>query len=396
MGRLFTSGFEENTNTVNVEWTGTNGSPTIQTGTTRTGTYAGQITSLVSGTALGWFYQFSSANVSTDTYIRFYINIAVYPNADTQIMCLLDSTGNDPGDIRLTSTGTMYMTDNTGSQVGSASSALSLNTWHRIELRYFNTSSTEELKIDGSSISLSTTISGQVYREAHFGGNLNGGISSTGTWYLDDIAINDTGGTTQNSYPGSGQVVTLRPNAAGDNNAFTVQIGGTAGAANNFTRVKEVTPDDATSYNGAVTSGTIDDFNIDDTPAVLNSTSTITLVQLNVRYRAVVAASEAAFKTRIKKAAAGTVASSTAITPNSTTWKTNTNAVPNLPPQTLYLDPDSGAWTKATLDTTQIGYTISTTNTNAADISAVWLNVEFVPGATATASGSTLQMMGVG
>lgn len=386
MARLFTSGFEENTNTAGVEWTSTSGSPSIVSSGQRSGNYAGQVASLVSGTAKEWVYQFSSANISTDSYFRVYFKIVSQLTSGTSVIAgVFDSTGNNAGFIQIDSSGNIGIHDNSGFQVGS-STALSTGQWYRLEVRYFNTSSIMELKVDGVVIATETGGVTDVIRELHIGGNIGASAGVGGSFLFDDVAINDTSGTAQNSYPGEGQVTVLRPNAAGDNNAFTVQVGGTAGAANNFTRVSEVTPDDATTYNGDVLSGNIDDFNIDNTSGSIASGDTITLVQANIRYRAVVAAAEAVFKTRIKKTTGGTVSSSAAITPTSTTWVTNANAVPRLPPQTLYVDPDGAAWTKATLDTAQLGYTISTTNTNAADISAIWLTVESVAATVATSS----------
>ncbi len=397
MARLFTSGFEENTNTAGVEWTSTSGSPVIQGTTVRSGSFAGQVTSLASGTAKKWTYQFASADTSADFYFRFYFNIgSFHAAANTIIFGLLSSVSNLACHLELSTAGVLDIRDDSGVPL-SGTTTLGLNQWYRIEVRHFNTSTTVELKVDGVSIALSTTATTNVIRDMAIGGNIANVTATGGNFFFEDVAINDANtGAGQTAYPGDWQIIVLRPNAAGDNNTFTVAVGGTAGAANNFTRVNEVTPDDVTSYNGAVTSGNTDDFNIDDTPSALNATSTIALVQVNVRYRALVAAAEAAFKTRIKKVAAGTVASSAAITPNSTTWKTNANAVPALPPQTLYVDPDGSAWTKATLDTTQIGYTISTTNTNAADISAIWLTVEYRPGAAASTSAPAMAMMGIG
>ncbi len=272
----------------------------------------------------------------------------------------------------------MRLADNSGGQVG-ASTTLAVNHWYRIEVRNFNTSTTVGFLVDGVTIVASTSANTAVYNQIAFGGNQGGSNTDTaGVFYFDDVAINDTtAGGTQTGYPGDGNIVHLQPNAAGDNNGFIVQVGGTVGATNNFTRVSEVSPDDVTTYNGDVTSGHIDDFNITDTPAAIKTIDTINVVMVGVRYRALVAASEAAFQVRIKKASGGTVASSTAITPNSTTWKTNTNAVPQLYPIIEYLNPDAAAWTKALLDTAQIGYNISTTNTNAADISTVWALVDY-------------------
>lgn len=76
-------------------------------------------------------------------------------------------------------------------------------------------------------------------------GNANGGSSR---W--DDIAVNDTTGAEDNSWCGSGHVIALRPNAAGDSTVWTPNTGA------NYAAVDEVTPDGDTTY---VASGTATD-----------------------------------------------------------------------------------------------------------------------------------------
>jgi hypothetical protein len=61
MARILQSGFELNSNTVGIEFDGRSGSPTIQTGTVRSGTYAMQVTGLTSATARGFISSFVSA-----------------------------------------------------------------------------------------------------------------------------------------------------------------------------------------------------------------------------------------------------------------------------------------------------------------------------------------------
>lgn len=388
MARLFSSGFELNSATSLVEWQ-TTGSPTISTSNVRTGTYAGAITSATDSIFKGFIFQYAAADTNGPVWLRFYLYISSAPNLETTIAGIQRNTGFENLTVTLTTTRTLKLfTQDGATQIGSASSALNTSQWYRIEMKMDNSPATGskvgELKIDGTVSATSSTLTSTNMTGGtdtiNLGANLEGESCTTLNIQFDDVAFNDGTGSFQTTYPGAGSLEYLFPNAAGDNNAFSVQVGGTAGSANNFTRVDEIPPDDATSYNGDVLSGDIDDFNITNTSSAIDSGATINVVHVGVRYRAVVAAAEAAFKARIKKAAAGTVTSSAAITPNTTTWNTNANAVPRLYPLTLYQDPDSSNWTKSTLDTTQIGYTISTTNTNAADITAVWAVVDYTPG----------------
>ncbi len=69
-----------------------------------------------------------------------------------------------------------------------------------------------------------------------------------------------------------------------------------------------------------------------------------------------------------------------AITPNSTSWFTNSNTVNVMfAPLTMYDLPGASttAWTASDLDTAQIGYRISTGNTNNVRISTVWMSIDY-------------------
>lgn len=397
MARLATPSFEFNTNTTGVDFTATTGSPTISATGARTGTYAGRVSSLTTGAQKYWRYRFSNADSSADTYIRTYLFIASYPNATTTIMGPISSIDNVPGAILLSSTGVMTMTDDSGT-VRATSSTLSLNTWYRIEQRYFNTSTTMELKIDGTSIGSSTGATTNVVRDYVWGGNIQGEAATTCDYYFDDMAINNTAaGTGQTSYPGSGKVLRLIPNAAGDANGYLVATGGTAGAANNFTRVNEVTPDDATSNNASVLLNAEDLFNVTDSG--IGASDTVNLVAVTGRFADLVAAdATTAFKFEIEKTASGTKTQSAAIIANSTTWQTNVAGAtqPKVAPITAYLDPDGAAWTQSTLDSMQIGYLLTTAGVRTAAITSVSAIVDYTPAAApVVAGGSTLLLMGV-
>jgi hypothetical protein len=407
MARLFSSGFELNSVTAGVEFDVINPTPTISTATVRTGTYSMQINGATINVAKGVGYSYAAADTNGPFFLRFYLNITSAPNADTTIGCFQRLTGFQSLTCVLTTTRTLKLFCGDGATaIGSASSVLNTGQWYRVEMKVDFTPATGskvgELKIDGTTVATSSTLttanlSGGT-SNILLGVNSEGEACTTDNIFFDDVAVNDSTGSNQTGYPGAGQIIHLKPNAAGDNNAFTVQVGGTAGAANNFTRVNEVPPDDVTSYNGDVLSGNIDDFNIDNTPAGIGTNDTINVVQVGVRFRASVAAAEAAFKVRVKKASGGTVASSAAIVPNSTTWNTNTNGTtPMTYPIIEYQNPDSANWTKALLDTAQVGYTISTTNTNAADISNVWMLVDSTPvAAPSTGFFGSMPMMGLG
>ncbi len=101
MARIFSSGFELNSLTAGVEWTTILSTPTIQTATVRSGTYAGKVSNLVTLTPQGWTYQFSAADTSIDIRVRFYFYIQTMPASDNLIFRFLSSTNNDSLDLNL-------------------------------------------------------------------------------------------------------------------------------------------------------------------------------------------------------------------------------------------------------------------------------------------------------
>lgn len=242
--------------------------------------------------------------------------------------------------------------------------------------------------------------------------NTNGNIWEA-EWAINQTAVNWTWASTtqvsiamaieikaakkQSGLLGAGQITHLQPNATGDSNQFTIQVGGTAGAANNWTRVSEVTPDDATSYNSDLVLNNTDEFKLTATPSSIASGDTINVVAVGVRFSGALASGDATFALRIKKVSGGTVLKGSNLTPGATAWKTNKVVTPpaNFSLVT-YQDPDSGTWTKSTLDTSQIGYDIQTGNTNAAKISTVWMSIDSTPAVVASTFLPRLMLLGTG
>lgn len=384
MARLWSSGFELNTTTTDVEWGAALSTPSIQTGTVRTGTYALEITSLASGTGKGLPYTFVSANANGPYYCRFYFRYATLPTANNTILRIGSSGPAELVNIKLSSTGVLRLF-NTTTQVGSDSSAINVNTWYRVEVLFDATGGAgagiARARIDGVEFAASTSLTyGAGVNKIIVGGNLalTAETQTTGDWFFDDIAINDSNGSFQNSYPGAGSIIHLKPNAAGDSNGFLVQVGGTAGSANNYTRVNEVTPDDATTYNGAALLNAEDLFNVDDSG--IGGADTVNVVAVGARMADLVGAdATAAFKLEIEKTSGGTKSQSSTIIPNSTSWLTNASASPRNYALTTYQDPDSSNWTKTTLDSMQIGYTQTATNVQTIAVSTVWALVDYTP-----------------
>jgi len=404
MARLFTSGWENNTSETEKDWAFINaGTETISSSVFRSGAYAGEVTGLTSGTQYGWFMNIlSSSGAESDgpIYQRVYLRYATLPSAENSFITFIDSSFSLFLYVTLGNDGALRLYDEDG-QIGSASSALSANTWYMVELMYDRTgiagSHIVRARLNGVQFAGATNRNLSTgYGYVAVGGNLNSEAQTTGHWYLDDYALNDSSGNFQNSYAGSGKVVYLRANAAGDNADWASSSGGS-----NYTNVLEVTPNDATDYNSSNTVGNIDDYNIDAPPAEIGATDTINVLQLAIRYRSagIELGSDAEFKIRIKASASGTVEESGVILADSGNWVMNNEVSPThkQPSLTLYDLPGASTtpWTKNDLSNAQIGIHLTKAGlTEAVQVSTLWLIVDFTPNTATTLR--SLQLLGVG
>lgn len=258
--------------------------------------------------------------------------------------------------------------------IGTSSTALSANDWHRLELKVDTTGAAGahivELKINGT---VEVTASNRsIIGNAGIisvGGNIAAEAQTQGDWFFDDVAVNDSTGSFQNTYPDAGAILHLRPSATGDNSAWT----GTN------TDIDEITPDDATTLISSNTDGQREDVNIDNTSAVIDIGSVINLVSVGVRLNGVGASANATFTVEISASAGGTYEQSANIIPTDTTWDTNADNIPRIYPLILYDLPGASTttWTKTDLDNAQIGANLITSSTNAAQVTTLWLLVDF-------------------
>ena len=272
--------------------------------------------------------------------------------------------------------GTVSLVDGTSgvATTKATSSALASGQWHRLEVSYNPTTRALEGRVNGTSL-WSGTASASRTTMVTLGISVGLSTVAGGLVLFDDIAVNDSTGSYQNSWPGEGKIICPRPNAAGDAYSWQKTTGG-AGTNTNYQLVDEAPPNDATDLARANTA--VQDFH-NCTDSGIGAADIVNVVQVGCRYDGSAASANSGFKLEIKKTSGGTVTQSNEIIPANTTWQTNAASAPKLPPITLYLDPDGSLWTQATLDTMQIGYVISTANTNYARISAIWAMVDYTP-----------------
>jgi len=365
-GRVWSTGMELQSTTAGMEWDTTTGSPTIDTTTKRSG--SASLRSNPSATTAFIVQQFR-ANSTAIIYIRVYVRVATAPSALTTIIGYTNAAGTYGASIRMATDRTLEVWQgDTTAKIGSSSTALSLNTWYRVELQYDDSiaNNTTTGYLDGTNFASGNGA------DLVGGGAIRIGVqtSTTADIYFDDVAVNTT------TLPGQGRIVHMHPNAVGDN-AMGVFGGANSGTA--WGQVKDVTPNDATDYWTLVINADILDVNIEDSTTVgIGSTDTITTTQVGLRNRAVSAATDSQ-RVRIKSQAAGTVTSGPITARSTTTWRTNGGeAAPFVYQLTSDTNPQAaGSWTPALLDTAQIGSTAPDAAPDM-DITALWLLVDYI------------------
>lgn len=380
MARLWSTGLELNTTTTsNVEFlTDNSGSlPTITTSNVRSGTYAHSFASFAASTRQTSSFQFLAASGNGPYWFRLYIYVSAYPTNNPLFMSFATSQGvqNARVGIRMSSAGVLDLVHG-ASSIGT-SSALSLNTYYRIELKFDNTGGAGagivEGKIDGTTFASSTTqtFAGGTHfiawgREAVAG--------TTGAWNVDDIAVNDNTGGAQASWPGDGKIVHLHPDGAGDS----------AADSGTFADIDEVTPNDATDFINLDTATSVADYTCEASSVPgIGSTDTVSLVAVGIRIREEVSVSTS-YRLRLKSASGGTTSTSVATDAGNTTWRTNPNITTSFTHTLIsYTDPTTTvAWTPTgtnSLDNMQIG--VASLDVDNIDVSTLWALVEYVPAA---------------
>jgi hypothetical protein len=217
-------------------------------------------------------------------------------------------------------------------------------------------------------------------------GNFTDAGDATLDYIVDDEAINDASGSVQNSWCGSEHVFAQRANGVGDNTQWT--RGGTDTGAN-WSQTSEVPPS-SIQYVESNTSGQIDDYDLEATPAELGANDTINVVHVGI-YAAVSDATSADpdVVIRIKSASGGTVEESASLDVNSVTYQGPAPLPANSNYQlTLYDLPGASTspWTKALLDTAQAGIREAVTDAHFVRVAALWTMVGWTEGAAPPSS----------
>ncbi len=261
MARLLTSGFELNrVGTVATEPDGLSAGAaaiTIVASPVRSGGFAascasgaGNATSYVRWTA-------TTSTASTDFFVRAYMCFAQLPASAVAVLSI-GLIGTDGLNIKLTSGGVLQLFDSkANTQIGSDSAGTITAdgaTFYRIEIKMTNNAgslaASGEGQLDGTSFA-----SGAIATPALATNRIETGWvqapGATKTCYVDDMAYNDSSGGSQNSYPGSSQIVLLVPTATSAAGTGWVLGNNTAEGGNGWNSVNNLPPIGVGDLSGA-------------------------------------------------------------------------------------------------------------------------------------------------
>ncbi len=336
-------------------------------------------------------------------WMRGYIRVDTLPSGANTVFGF---TNNDTSlnasnaRVQLNADGTFGVIVNNGGQLlalGTTSYVISTGVWYRLELYQKRHATTPNAALDEvtfrlsddsdvllESISnLSTSIVGAA-RCIAFGGNGENAAQTQGDWYFDDVCVNDSTGSDQNSWPGPEWCLRLDVDAAGE---FAQTLTLTGGATAQATQMEAPSPDDATSYYSMATNTTnwtgtgsrsmLSLENLPVTPPVIK------VVHVGMRFSNN-SASGSNFELGTQIANGGT--KDTFLHGNFAsqvgTWISIMAGAERNYRHTRYVAPNAAAWTEALVNSLQVGTRV-TDGSPAVLISKLWALVCITPPVTA-------------
>lgn len=350
MARLLTVGGE----TGSAEWNGITNRVVHSTTIKRTGSYSLKMDGVGSVTSNQGYFRHVFGENETELYGRFalYLDNAASSERDLLLVRFRDENNASQFNLQYNlGTACLGWYNGAGTLLALGNVTIPATTWVVVEFHIqVNAAGQVVAKVNGTTDAsfagdTDYTGTGNVRAVWFMGLALSGGATGSHAEYFDDIAINDTDGSYENSWPGLGGVFWLEPTADGAQNDWTPSSGTV-----NYAMVDDIPPDNATTYNQALDSASIDLYEVDDCPEYI---AEVNLVQ--VAYRAALVTSGYNELTDLVRV--GTVNYSgyentiVPITPSFTYYL----GTP------YYLNPSSGsAWGTAEINAMQVGVEITT------------------------------------
>lgn len=382
--RLFTSGFEENCTTT-CKWTSVVGNaPTIGTTAPHSGTYRLNTDSAVGNSYLGYSLP-TTTRTSGSTFMRFYFrsNTAT-PSANTFIYKSLSNAAAETVQVEMLTTGALRLTNAVTSTTVSTSATLSADTWYRVNIRHLLSDTVGEMEVsvytDAGSLIETISISGEDTLATNIGNFRLGKTGSTAVFSYDDVAWNDSSGSSQTTAPGAGKIYILVP----DSDVSVTWENEAAGTAT-YTKIDDIpgAPDDATTYNTeVVTLNSVDRFGLSNLGAEVPSDATIILAVVQGRVGSNQTSScDMRWKLWDE---ASTVT-------NGPLVDANTNGWVNTRDTELLVYYNTTGKTKSNFDSFNAGYeNITDVATRERRVTAMWMDVEWIEAASSSRKGTLL------
>jgi hypothetical protein len=200
-------------------------------------------------------FSFSGAT-GTDYYLRACYRLDALPTVQTNIMTINAGSAN-VGYVLVGTDGTLSLGD-AGHASHVSTTIISPGVWYRIELHVqvgtTTANGTLELQRDGAAIVTltGTANAGTAAPTTFYVGKCSAAASTTiGSILIDDIALNDDTGASQNTWPGDGAIYLLEPVADYARTGFTDGAGGTTSL---WPAVDNTPPVGVAAANGTATS----------------------------------------------------------------------------------------------------------------------------------------------
>lgn len=373
--RLFTAGLEED-DTTNTMWSGITNSPAIVTTQKHSGTFSLQVTP--SGADEDVFRDLASGLTTGTLCHRFYVRWAAFPTtAAFRFFFAIENVGGGAAaQLAVEDSGPDFRLRLRAHIPGTSDDSvinLALDTWYRMELRHLISDTVGELELNwyiGDSTTAEETLSltgidtlPTTVQRFFYGHNDDANVDI----FYDDVAINDTNGSFENSCPGPGKVFLLEP--SGDNSVNWTQDGSSA-EATNWEGVDDLpgAPDDGVTYNSATTNLT-DKLDMTNLGAEVPSDADIILVDVYGRQ-----GSDGTAGARVIDFELWDEADSQS-TLLDVFADLNGWAICNTAEHLVF---DAGSRTKANIDSFRVGYSRSIGGSNEIRITAQWVNVEWI------------------
>lgn len=229
------------------------GTVTVSSTRARTGTYSAYWSSYNRSAA--WLL----GGNPDEIFVRVGINVTGVTGSSAPLIRTYDSAGASQVTLSINaarSALSVFRGSYSGTLLATIPLVTKLDKWFCIELRVVvdNAAGVVQVKRNGALL-IDYTGNTQATANANIGkvefSSSSGNVGVYG--YYDDIAINDTAGTVNNSWVGRGGIYKSLPDGAGDNTDLTPSAGA------NWQCVDERPPNDATDY---VSSAVVDDYDL--------------------------------------------------------------------------------------------------------------------------------------